>query len=249
MADHVNLSAIATSFPTLETLSCTETNSLSGSLQELDRLQILRIGTSAAGSPTIQPWLPLRSAETLTKLNLDFHDVGIPFFDTDSLDTFINLKSLHIGPLCDSICDFIIRAQIQLDVFEAKVLRRYAPISKFVDMLRAECLRNLKKFELSNHRDDTSDRHATARYWALVFDAFTSMLPSVEEVQLDAPLQLRCCEYFARMENLKILNWDGSANPHFCGRTNYPKAKAEKALHAAFANFREKPQFAVHLII
>ncbi len=250
LADDVNLDAIAASFPSLETLKCYETGRYYGSLQELNRLQILRVGTwSNDVSTTLLPWLPVNSAETLTELRLECGSVGNPVFNTNSLDTFINLKSLDIGPLCESICDFIIRARIRLDIFETSIIRQHVPIDKFVDMLRAECLRDLKEFGLTNFHDDTSDRPATEHYWSLILDAFTSMLPSVEEVQLGVPLNLRCCPYFARMVNLKILNWDGTTNPYFgCGRGNDPKAKVQKALDAAFANFIEKPQFDVHLI-
>jgi hypothetical protein len=116
-------------------------------------------------------------------------------------------------------------------------------------MLRAESLRNLKKIVLSNWHEDNSDRNANERYWSLVIDAFTSMLPSVEEVQLLAPLHLECCRHFARMANLKILNWDGARHPYFgCGTTKNPKPKIERALVAAFANFMEKPQFTVHYL-
>jgi hypothetical protein len=248
LADTVHLTAIATSFPFLEDLSCTETNHFHGSLQELSHLQSFRIHIYALEDDELtHPSLPLRSAETLTTLNLTVIDS--PFFDAEPLDAFINLKSLNIGPLCDSICDFIVRARIQLDVFETVLLKRHAPIEIFVNMLRAESLRNLKEFGLSSWHEDNSDRHATERYWSLVIDAFTSMLPSVEEVQLEAPLHLTCCRHFARMGNLKILNWDGSPYPYFgCGNTPNPKPKIERALDAAFANFMEKPQFAVHYL-
>lgn len=250
LANSVNLSAIAASFPALETLSCRENNSFHGSLALLNRLCTLRLDYFDGDHPSPRRWLPLRSAETLTELSLQCGpDVDTQIFDTMSLERFVNLKTLHIGPLCDSIINFLIRGQIQLDVFETTLIRRYVPINRFIDLLRAESLRNLKELELSNRYDDTSDRGATAQYWALVFDAFTSMLPSVQEVQLDAPLHLKCCRYFARMVNLKILNWDGSASPVFgCGRTNNPKAKIVMALDSAFVNFMEKPQFAVHHI-
>ena len=246
LADSVDFNAIAASFPSLETLSCSESSNFYGSLQQLDRLQTLVIQTWGDDSPHAPPWLPLRSAETLTKLSLKCGRVDIPSLDTNSLNAFINLKSLNIGPLCDSVCDFIIRAPIQLDVFETELLRRDAPVDKFIDMLRAECLRNLKEFGLSNYHDDTSDHRAIEQYWSLVFDAFTSMLPSVEEVHLGVPLLLQCCPYFPRMANLKLLNWNGSLHPCFgCGRTSNPKEKIRKALDTAFANFMEKPQFAV----
>jgi hypothetical protein len=249
LADDVNLDAISVSFPYLETLGCSEITRVYGSLRELTHLQRLHISTWGDDIPPAEPWLPLGSAETLTELRLTCGGVDVPFFDTHSLDSFINLKSLDIGPLCDSVCDFIIRAPIQLDIFETELIRRHAPIDKFIEMLRADCLRNVKEFGLSNAHDDTSDYRATEQYWTLIFDAFTSMLPSVEEVQLDAPLHRKCCAYFGRMANLKLLNWDGSANPCFgCRRTNNPKEEIKKALDAAFANFMEKPQFAVHLI-
>ena len=250
LADGVNLSTIAASFPALETLSCRENNSFHGSLALLNRLRTLRLDFFDGDQPSPRLWLPLRSAETLTELSLQCGpDVDTQIFNTMSLDRFVNLKTLRIGPLCDSIIDSLIRGQIQLDVFGTTLIRRYVPINRFIDLLRAESLRNLKELELSDRHDDNSDRGATAQHWALVFDAFTSMLPSVQEVQLDAPLHLKCCQYFDRMVNLKLLNWDGSASPVFgCGRTNNPKAKIVKALDSAFANFMEKPQFAVHHI-
>ena len=250
LANDVNLSKIAAYFPALETLSCRENNSFQGSLALLDRLRTLRLDYYDDKFPSPRRWLPLRSAETLTELSVQCGpDVDTQIFDTTSLLMFVNLKILHIRPLCDSIINFLIRAQIQLDVFETTLIRRYVAINRFVELLRAASLRNLKELELSNRHDDTSDRSATEQYWALVFDSFTSMLPSVQEVQLDAPLHLKCCRYFARMGNLKILNWDGSASPVFgCGRTNNPKAKIVKALDSAFANFMEKPLFAVHHI-
>jgi hypothetical protein len=246
----IDLDLIAASFPSLEILNCFETNDYSGSLQELSCLQILRLDGGDNYISNMTTMLPLRAAETLTELRLDCATVDNPIFDSEPLDAFINLKSLNIGPLCDSISDFIIRAKIRLDVFETSLIQEYAPIDKFVNMLQAESLRDIKEFGLTSRHDNTPSRSAIERYWSLVFDAFTSHLLSVEEVQLDAPLNLRCCPYFARMANLKILNWDGSINPYFgCGRSHDPKAMIAKALDKAFANFVEKPQFAVHLIL
>jgi len=250
LADTIDLSAIAASFPFLESLTCPETDSFCGSLEQLGHLHTLHL--SAWSNPVLrhEPWLPLRSAETLNELNLRYGPgVDSAFFNADSLGAFVNLKSLSIHPLNESFCEFIIGARIQLDIFDTTLLQRHVPIHRFVDVLRADCLQNLNELGISNFHDDTSDYNATEQYWSHVFDAFTSMLPSVEEVQLDAPLHLKCCPYFARMSNLKILNWDGSANPHFgCGKTRNPKAKIVKNLNAAFANFVEKPEFAVHFI-
>jgi F-box domain len=248
LAENVDLDEIADALPSLEILKCSGIGHCSGSLQELDHLRELHVNSWQSDISTTPPLLPLNSAETLTKLTLECGIVGNPIFDTEPLDVFINLKSLEIGPLCDSICDFIIRAKIRLDVFETSLIRQLAPIDKFANMLRAECLRDLKEFGLTNYHDDNSTLPVTERYWSLVFDTFTSILLSVEEVQLGAPLHLQCCPYFTRMVNLKILNWDGTTNPYFgFGRDGRPKAQMKKALDTAFANFVEKPQFAVHL--
>jgi hypothetical protein len=243
----LNLSKIAASFPALETLSCDKNNSFHGSLALLDRLRKLRLDYFDNQAPIPQRWLPLRSAETLTELTLRCGPyVDTQIFDITSLERFINLKTLHIGPLCDSIIDFVIRAQIQLDVFGTTLIRRNLPINRFVDLLRAESLRNLKKLKLSNY-DPSAHPVATEEYWALVFDAFTSMLPSVQGVELDAPLLLNCCPYFARMANLKILDWDGSSSSSAFS-SERGKAMITRALDSAFANFMEKPQFGVYHI-
>ena len=249
LGDNVNLDELAEAFPTLEVLNCSETNSYSGSLQELGRLRKLYLGCWDDDVSTALSFLPLSSAETLTELTLDCRNTDNSVFDTDSLDAFVNLKSLNVGPLCDSICDFIIRTKIRLNVFETSLIRQLAPMDKFSNMLRAECLRDLKEFGLSNRHDDNSDRLVTRRYWSHVFDVFTSILLSVEEIQLEAPLHLQCCQYFARMVNLKLLNWDGTTNPVFgCVRASPPEEQIKRALDTAFTNFREKPQFAVHFI-
>jgi len=247
LGDNINLDGLAEAFPILEVFTCSEANSYSGSLQGLDRLRKLYLSCWDDDISTALSFLPLSSAGTLTELTLDCKDVDDPVFNTDPLDAFVNLKSLNIGPLCDSVCDFISRARIHLDVFETCLIRQLAPIDKFSNMLRAESLRDLKEFGLSNRHDDNSDRRAAGLYWSHVFDVFTSILFSVEEVQLDVPLHLQCCQYFARMVNLKLLNWDGTIYPVFgCVRASPPKEQIKRALDTAFANFTEKPLFAVH---
>jgi hypothetical protein len=118
-------------------------------------------------------------------------------------------------------------------------------------LLHANCFQKLKELDISNFLDQNHDHNTTSQYWRLAFDAFTCLLPSVVEVQLDAPLHRKWCPYFGRMPNLKILNWDGSANPTFGfgkGRMSAERVKAKmvKKLDETFANFMEKPEFAVH---
>ena len=72
LADNINLSAIAASFPSLESLSCPETNNFYGSREQLGRLRILRVSAWKSAVPANQTWLPLRSTETLTQLSLEY---------------------------------------------------------------------------------------------------------------------------------------------------------------------------------
>jgi hypothetical protein len=107
-------------------------------------------------------------------------------------------------------------------------------------MLHAGSLRNLKDFDLTIDYEDASTTSDLQQYYLSVVDMFTSILCTVEEVQLYMPLHPspKCCQYFARMKNLQILNWDGSAPQSF-------GPEMEKFLEAAFANFVVKPEFAV----
>jgi len=109
---------------------------------------------------------------------------------------------------------------MHLEIFETELLRHLAPIDIVHTLFsQASCLRAVKELGLSNFHEDTSDTvrrstctmRETGRYWSLVLDQFTSMIPSVEEVQLDVPLHVECCAYFGSMTKLKMLNWDGSA--------------------------------------
>ena len=113
----------------------------------------------------------------------------------------------------------------------------------FVDIIQVDCLRNLKEFGIAHFGHY---KKVTEQYWFRVFDTFTSTLSSVEQLQLNTPLHLEWCQYFARMSNLKILNWQGMINPD-CGfgRTGNPERKIVNELDATFVNFIEKPQFTV----
>ena len=266
---NINLNAIAPSLPFLENLSVS-TDYFEGSLQEFNGLQALhmecldeiywsedRYEDDVELPREFRPWLPLKSTETLTKLNLNCgRHVGISFFDLPSLDKFVNLKSLGLGPLDPDICDFLLGAQFQLDVFEPSIIPYRLHIDKFISMLQAPCLRTVTEFGLSNFHHGWRESYGTRnkqrtleRYYSLALDGFTSLLPSLEQVRLDVPLHVECCAYFARLTKLKSLNWDGSSYPVFgCGMTSAgdpkvekDKVEVEKALERAFEGVMEKP--------
>ena len=238
----IDLTAIAAAFPFLEILHCPEAHDFHGSLDSewLSDLRTLHFYVSKHAN---QPWLSLRSAETLTELRIEYDQgVVIPVCDTDSLGAFVNLKSLPIRPLTKSFCEFINGARIQLDVFEVTLVQPHSPIRRFVDMVQAECLRYLKELRISNFQDDLFYPDETEKYWSEVFDAFTSALPSVQEVWLRTPLHVKWCPHFARMPELKRLYWDGSENTHFGFKCDWERSKAT-VLDATLRKFIEKREF------
>jgi len=251
----VNLTAIASSLPFLEKLSIASTYDFDGSLKELKCLRTLHMDyRKDYNDRIIQPWLPLQSHEILTELHINCRRwSNTSFFDLPSLDKFINLKRLKIGPLNPLICNFLLKARFQLDVFESPILPKLTPIDQVIDMFNAPCLQPLTEIDLSNW-DESEDEEfyydipvkVELYYWSRALDAFTSLLPSVEQVRLDVPLHVEWCAYFARLKKLKSLHWDGSLYPTVgCGTmsegTKVEKVEVEKALERAFERFLEKP--------
>ena len=255
LTDSIDLSGIAASFPSLTSLSCMETRDFHGSLESLGHLQELCLSVGWAKSkpgPIDRSWLPMRSAGTLTTLELLFREADTddtPFFDTDSLNAFVNLKILTVEPLNESCCKFIARAPIQLEVFYITLSPSQLPFHVFVEMLRADSLQNLKELGIStscNYETTDLDRPDIVQYWSLIFDAFTSMLPSVQIVDINTPFHVKWWRYFGRMANLKRVSC--YPNPHFgSGNSEDPRAEIVEELNAAFANFMERPEIEINL--
>ena len=251
----VNLSEIASSFPLLETLICSSSfGTFYGSLEPLNRLQTLRIDAFDSYMAT-RLWLPLQSRQTLTTLTLSFSEpigrnrAGF-FFDTPSLETFTNLKVLRIGRIDFALVEYLTNSPIDLETFEFEVLLDLAPVDLVLTLLHSPCLRNLKVFGVHLHDDfDFEDPFTdeTERYWSLVFDAFTSILRSVEKIRMhDVPLHADFCTYLTRMKNLKEVYWKVFSGylVFGCGDRALKEAM-EEALESAFAGFTQKPHFAV----
>jgi len=95
-----------------------------GSLKQLNRLQTLHMDAWAFQEPptAIEPWLPLQSTQTLTKLSLTcFCPRHISYFDIPSLEAFTNLKFLTIGPINSALVDYLQRSPMHLETFETEV--------------------------------------------------------------------------------------------------------------------------------
>jgi len=263
-ANSIDLSQIASSFPRLEALNCFETNHFHGTLKHFKHLHTLHLDTwehdDIGWDGIDRPWLPLSSTETLTNLTLKCTPaISILLFDTNSqsLSLFRNLKSLDIEPLCPQLIALLHNStQMRLEIFKVGVLRRLTPIDVIETLLQSPCLQTVNEFGISNCRDEcnalTSYRDIQARrqYWMLVFDAFTSMHPSVEQVRLNVPMNVECCAYFARMTKLRTLSWDGFPYPipgiERMEKGENPVKNITQSLEKAFEGFVEKPHLDVH---
>jgi hypothetical protein len=242
----VNLSIVAASFPLLEEIHLHRADYI-GSLRSLNSLRKLHLDSTWRTESTIL-WLPVNCTETMTELELVYQpDREQPVFDFTTLETYTNLKSLSIKPLCESVCDYIINSRVHLDVFSTDIRENLVSINKFRDVLQAESLRNLKEFKLKNS-NPYYDEPGLEQYFLTIFEIFTSNLCSVEVIHLNMPLHLQCCKHFAKMRNLKILNWDciGARLSFGFGRRK-PGPQMEKALDAAFGDFEVKPKYTLRI--
>jgi len=260
----INLIKIASYFPHLETLVCSETKSFHGSLALLHRLRKLHMD----GWDNLGSRLPVHASSTLTHLTLTCDGLLMSdrnFFDIPTLEQFTSLVSLNIGPLNSSLATYLLHSQLHLQKFGTSLIRHLGPIDLVTTLFGAPCLRTITQFNLGSnfHEDPVSyalgagnhdlsprELRAVELYWRLVFDAFTSILLSVEQLQLDVPLHVECCAYLSRMTKLKLVNWDGLRYPYFdVLEGENPKEKVLEALERAFSEqFIEKPQFAVDFI-
>jgi len=248
----LNLGKIA-SLRHLEILRCSVRNFIYGSLKKLKHLKELQMNISYISQP-IPLWLPLQSASKLTDLTLTCNyygstSVAKEFFGIPSIQQFTNLTSLHVEPLSISLCKYLLQSSCHLSTFSTAIAAHSLPEDLIKHIFKAPCLRTITQLKLSTVDDcepyfDSSEED----YWRIVFDSFTSSLPSVQEIQLDVPLIVGCCQFFSRMRNLKLLEWDGSpysSHQYFPKQAENPKQNVVEALNKAFEEFVEKPQIEV----
>jgi hypothetical protein len=253
LTDNVDLDAIAISFPSLEVLYFSQSLEYSGSLHNFNSLRIVSVESWSIDISTMSTFLPLNCSETLTELAIEGGKISNPAFDTRPLDTFVNLKSLAIDPLCDSICDYIVRAQIHLHSFQTSLIRRYVSVDKFFNMIHAQSLRTVKEFGLTNIHDRDAP-HGNEEYWKLIIDAVSCTLVSVEELILVAPLRTSWCPFFTRMRALTLLNWDitelyedGNTQRRQLRQVGSDEVRVRAAFEKAFVHFVVKPYLAIRV--
>lgn len=249
----VDLNEIASSFPLLQNFHCSDTEFFIGSLSPLVHLKKLHMDTDMWSDdiettiqPTIQTWFPLQAIH-LTHLTLTCGAQTDTLFNSSTLLTFPNLKSLDIGPLNREIADFLLNLQCHLEIFQTDLIIDLAPIDTVIAVLRAPCLQTVKEFVWrGGHSDRRLESTTLSQYWLRFYDAFTSMLSSVEHVRLAVPFHIESCALFSRMKNLKILDWGDSSSLYAVVMQGPDERKMVDALENAFAEFPEKPKLAVY---
>lgn len=89
--------------------------------------------------------VPLNFTITLTSLTIDFWPHSRSIYDAESLDAFINLICLHIRPLTDDICEFLLRSGLRLVTFSTTTFGE-SKVMRIIDILSASCLREVENF-------------------------------------------------------------------------------------------------------
>ena len=151
----LDLDEITNSCPSLLTLNlaCRYSHfDLRGTLDGLSTLQELKIFERRSNFKNKTSFLPLSSAISLTTLSISCGadcNLSQNHQEGKVLDTFKNLKSLHVEPLSPEICRFITRAEITLSKFTC-VVHTATPISddEIVEMISARCISRVNYFGL-----------------------------------------------------------------------------------------------------
>ena len=125
----LDLGLLARSCPLLTDLRLEEINQYYGTLQPLSYLEDLDVREFPSHVGVAPDYIfPTTSAMSLTRLSIIHqepfydNDESTPLWPTSLLNAFVNLTSLCVSPLTDKICDFIVRADVNLTTSELKSL-------------------------------------------------------------------------------------------------------------------------------
>jgi hypothetical protein len=121
-----------------------------GTLEGLSKLRQLSLHNPDTAS--YMTWntgiLPSGSVASLTVLKVEGLHLSVAECCKPNLETFINLKSLHLGVLSPAVCNRIINADFKLTSFAATLVANQTilPCQKLTEMMTARCLRGVEKF-------------------------------------------------------------------------------------------------------
>jgi hypothetical protein len=160
-------------------------------------------------------------------------------FNAKALDTFVNLRSLHMTPLSPEICDFIIRSPVQLVMFTTKVdLEPEILTETLIRTLSAASLQTVENFHFM------MDMYSLMARQDPIVNAITG-LRCIQRIKLEMGLDLKWCQRFASLADLKELVWIVRyADKAFRSSIT----QAEVAFQEAFVHFEERPQMQIELV-
>lgn len=255
----IDLQLIVESFPFLEKLhleNFVHDRRGTGSINDLCYLTDLRVGTCDWSISKFTPNLmPTNSAKRLTRLKIDspLDTVQAPRL-AHSLNSFVNLRHLHVNPLEEIMCDILVGTNIKLQTLQIVIDVSYISPSKYPDIFSAKSLRNLEKLALSLETWGKFNEPNERVILAIIYN-----LQTLQVLDLEMGLNLSWCRHFARLVNLRMLCWrgilrgyDDSAFEDIAGDIIVPRIlrddgnfKVQYSFALAFAGFPVKPRVKV----
>lgn len=243
-----DLSCVAPSFPSLQTLIILGINAKKGVLRDRN-LRRLVVHACYTGGEFISPLLPLNSAQTLTSFCIV--NVFDPFEDwNQSLDLFTNLTDFEVVPISRVICKVLTQSKIILRRFAFRILPGYPSKELIVEMFSSRCFRNLQELTINCDIHGIMTPEWYFEYATIIVEGITYHLQSVHTLALDMGMDISWCGFFTRMTNLKSLRWaiheedEGRVLFRHGLEDNNRENSLKKVIQkfeGIFENFEEKP--------
>lgn len=207
-----DLSALATSFPSLKTLFLSGLDGHEGSFDSIDLermyIRFSRMNRNRLNSTLVH----LQSPQTLTTLHI-VNGYDIIFNDDQPLDSFNNLKDFEVVPLSDEICRVLTTTEnIKLLRFGASLFSDDPPIKAVSAMFSALCFKEIHILKIQYVMSKTVSLDEYFECSEIIINCITRKLGSIHTLTLDMGMDILWCPSFSHLEKLKYLCWDIKRN-------------------------------------
>jgi len=132
-------------------------------------------------------------------------------FQKGLLDRFTNLTSLFVHPLSNELCNYLSRANVQLEQFRTIILgydehlsdpTPAIDIENFITMLSSPSLRTLRELRIIVDCNDLQLFHDPR-----ILEVICENTQSVEELVLGLTFDTSWCLQIQRLQKLKLFHW------------------------------------------
>ena len=261
----VSLDLITSSCPSLKKLELYCNVGYSGSLRGLCGLEELVVWDYRLDekSPTRQNLLPIDSAFSLKNLNLSYiYGPSKNIYDSKFISAFTNLSSFTILPLCDNVCDCLIRDNFtHLRTFVTTTrIESDISIDKIMKILMSRTLGSLQTLRFLV---EPFSWEFNACYLDIIRVITSQLSATLEELQLTLGMNTAWCEHFSSLRKLKDITW--IAVDQECCDSNNPLqlplegddeeisraemvATVTKKMMDAFQGFEQQPSISIQIL-